>query len=125
MIPIGNIYVGLLIDMTSVGGAEKRGADFVWLKLIVGPLSIPWIVSEKSHGRVVLVEDRDAAFSFRDYRIVSVEAYLTRATKMLRYGSHEITIQIQMAKAPILAITYKKKRLIVACVDCQAMTTVK
>ena len=62
LIPIGNIYVGLLINMTAVGGAEPCGRNFGRSELIFGPLSFVRVVSEKSNRRVVLVEDRDASF---------------------------------------------------------------
>lgn len=38
-IPVGNIDIGVLIDVTSVGSGERCRGDFTWLNLVVRPLS--------------------------------------------------------------------------------------
>ena len=64
MIPVGDIDIGLLIDVAAVSSAEERGGDFARLELIVGPLVFVWIIAKKGHRSVIAVEDRDAAFEF-------------------------------------------------------------
>ena len=43
----------------------------------------------------------------------------------MSYRSDELPIKIEVAKAPILAIAYQEKRLIITCVDGEAMTAVE
>lgn len=125
LVPVGNIYVGIPVDVTSVGGTEYGRCNLIRPKLIVGPLSLARVVSEKSHRCIVLVEDRDASFQFRDDGKVAMKAHLTGAAEMLGHGSREFPVKIEVAKAPIFAVAHEEKGLIVACVDCQAVTAVE
>ena len=64
LIPVGDIDVGLLIDMASVSSAEAGCINCARLKLIVCPLRLSRVVPEKCDRRIILVENRDAAFQF-------------------------------------------------------------
>jgi hypothetical protein len=55
VIPVGDINVGLLVDMASVRGAEKPGRNIARLELIVGPLLLLGIIANKSHWSVIAV----------------------------------------------------------------------
>jgi len=63
-VPIGNVDVSFRIDVASVGRAKEPATDIAGLKLIICPLRTLRIVTEKSNGRVVAVENCDAAFEF-------------------------------------------------------------
>lgn len=62
LVPIGNVDVGLCIDVAAVGSAEKDWRDIGGLQLIVGPLRLLGIVAEECDGGVVAIKNGGAAF---------------------------------------------------------------
>ncbi len=114
MIPVGHIDIGLLVDVASVCGAEKRGLNIARLELIVGPLFLLRVIAKKGNRRIIAVKNRDAAFELRDDREVSMKTYLARAAQMLRNGARKLAVKIEVAQTAILAIAHQHQRLVVA-----------
>lgn len=96
---------------------EGGGGDFAWLKVVICPLFLLWIIAEESDRGVVFVDDGDATFEFGNYRIVTVKTDLAWPAQMLGYRTHEFSIEIKMAEATVLAVADKQQRLVIAAVD--------
>ena len=116
VIPVGNIDIGLLVDIASVRGAKERGRDITRLKLVVGPLLLLRVIAKKGHRSVIAVENRDTAFEFRDDGAVAMKACLARSPQMLRDGADKLAVKIEVAQAAVLAIAHQHQRLVIASV---------
>src|SRR5450631_1270955 len=125
LIPVGDVDVEVLVNVASMGGAEEDWGDFAGLELVVGPLCALRIVAEESDRGIVLVENGDAAFQLGDDSVVTVKANLARPAKMLSYGAHELSIEVEMTEAAILAIAYQQQRLVVAHIDSKSVVAVE
>ena len=104
MVPVGYVDIGLTIDKAAVGCAEGGRINSLRVKIVVGPLRLVRIVAEKSYGGIVTIEYGDSAFEFGHDGEVAMQTYLTGTTQMLRDGTDVIPVEIEVAKAAILAI---------------------
>src|ERR1039458_5404035 len=105
--------------------AERCGCNLSWQKLLVCPLCLLRVVAEESDRGIVLVEDGDAPFQFRDHRIVPMKAHLAWAPQMQSDCAHELSVEVKMTKPAVLSVAYQQQRLVVKRLDSQPMVAVE
>ena len=97
LIPIGDIDIGIFVNKTSVRRAEGRSRDLSGFYVVFSPLGFLRIVSKKSDGNIVSIEDRSASLQFRNYSIVAIKADLAWPAEMLGDCAHEFSVEVELA----------------------------
>ena len=124
LIPVGNVNICALVYVAAVCRAKDSCWDVLRTKLVFGPLTLLWVITDERDGHVVLVEDRDPPMQLRNDRIVSMETDLARTAHMLRNVSHEFAVKIKVAKPKIFPVADQEQRLIVARVNSQSVAAI-
>ena len=61
-VPVGNIDVGVLIDVATVGSTEAGEGNLVRSYFIIGPLRLMRVIAKEGYWRIVLVENSYSSF---------------------------------------------------------------
>lgn len=125
VVPVRDVDVSLAIDEAAVGGTEAGRIDGGGIDIVVGPLRLQRIIAEKCDRYVVVIEDSDASFEFRDDGVVAEKADLAGATEVLRDGVDVFAVKIEVAEAAIFAIANEQKRLAVARIKGEPVAAVQ
>src|SRR5579859_5017139 len=124
MVPVRDVHIARLVEVASMRSAEDSRRNTFRTQPVVRPLALLRIVAQKGHRHIVLVNDRDPPLQLRHNRMIAMKTHLARAPQMLRDVANELSIEVEMTQAKILAIAYQQQRLIVTCIHRQPMTAI-
>src|ERR1700733_13584816 len=107
-----------------MGRAEVDGSDCAGKQLVICPLVVVGIVTQKGDRDVVLVEYRDPSFQFGNYGVVTPKTHLAGTTQMEGEVGYEFAIEIVMTETTVFPVAYQQERLIVTRVHSQPVAAV-
>src|SRR4051794_9046349 len=78
LVPVRDINIRIPIDKAPMRRAERSRSNALWLKIVIRPLLLIWIVPQKRNRHIVSIEHRYAPLQLRHDRIIPMQRDLAR-----------------------------------------------